>query len=287
MTYSLFIAKIRSELKDFNKLGRDRWDGDGSTAIFELSHRPIKDASYTVKVDGVTKTEVTDYTLDKDTGILEFTSAPASGSDNVEITYRYYVLRDSDYIEIFNDAIDHFKWKFWTEALDDSTITTTKDQYEYDLSSISSNIIHIVNVWVKPSSGSSQWTEVQGTTNWKFFPERNVLFVNPPFDVSSLPLKFRYLKSFTKGTTPSSNIDVPEKWLLPYKYYCYARYYERMVSEKIHETGAVVSVPGFVPGPTVLNVAEYYYKKADQIANKLAPKLPPQVIQTIQEGVIL
>jgi len=287
MTYSSFITKIRSELKDFNKLGRDRWDGDASTTIFELSHRPIKDASYTVKVGGVAKTEVTDYTLDKDTGILEFTSAPAAGTDNVEITYRYFVLRDSDYIEIFNDAIDHFKWKFWTEALNDSTITTTKDQYEYDLSSISSDIIHLVNVWHKSSSASTQWIEVQGATNWKFLPERNVLFTNPPFDSSSLPLRFRYLKSFTKGVTASSAIDVPEKWLLPYKYYCYARYYERMVSEKIHETGAVVTVPGFVAGPTVLNVAEYYYKKADQIANKLAPKLPPQVIQTIQEGVIL
>lgn len=286
MTYLTFINKIRVELKDFAYLHKEVFDGDGSTKNFIATHLPIKDASYVVKVDDVTKTETTDYSLDRDTGLLIFVSAPGAGSDNVEITYSSVKIRDEDYLELINDAIDHFRWKFWKMATDTSTLTTVKDQYEYDCSGIT-GILYILNAWYKASSGATVWQAIQSLTNWKYYPVLQKLYVDPTIDTSSLPMKLLYLKSITKGAVTSATLDIPDEWILPHKYYIYARFYERLIPEKIHDTSAVTTQPSFTPAQAVFNIAEAYYKKAEDIANKLAPKLPPMGIKQVHQGVAI
>jgi hypothetical protein len=286
MTYAQYITKLRTKLKDFGKLHKETFDGDGTTKNFPLTYAPIKDASYTVKVGGVTQTETTHYTIDKDTGIVTFVSAPASGSDNIEVAYQSIKVRDEDYLEFINDAIDHFRWKFWKEADDTTTITTVKDQYEYDLSGLT-GILYPLWCWYKTSSSSTVWIAVQSLVNWEWLPRQTKLYVNPPFDTSALPMKFRFLQSFTKGTVTSDTLDIPDEWLLPYEFYVKARYYEQLVSEKIHEVGAVTTIKGFLPGPNILNVVEFYYRKAEEVANKIALKLPPLPIKTVTEGVAM
>ncbi len=286
MTYLEFISKLRVELKDFGEIKKDVWDGDASALNFQASNRPIKDGSYTVKVGGVTKTETTDYTLNRDTGLLTFVSAPGAGSDNVELTYETVKIRDEDYLEIINDGIDHFRWKFWDMATDESTLTTVKDQYEYDCSGIT-GILYVLKVWYKISSGSAVWEAVQGLTNYKYYTRSQELYVNPTFDIDSLPMKLLYLKSFTKGTVTSATLAIPDEWILPYKFYVYARYYERQIPEKVGETAAVTTIPSYTPAQVMFLIAESYYKKADEVANKIAPKLPPMAIQQLKGGVAL
>lgn len=287
MTYTQFIAKLRVDLHDFPRLQRDHFDGDGTTTLFETSKVPIQDSTYVVKISGVEQTEVTDYTLDKDTGVIEFVSAPASASDNVEITYKSIIIRDEDYLDLINDGIDFYRWMFWNKEIDEDTITTTKDVYTIDLSVLDDNVLYITKVQYKASTGSTQWNEVQGITNYKYDTKLNKLLVNPTFDVSSLPMRFTFLKSFAKGSTGSATIDIPTKWLLPYKYYVYARYYERLISEKIHETAAITTQPTYAPAQVVFDIAEKFYKKSREAAKMLAPKLPPMPFKQIHSGVII
>ena len=286
MTYTQFIAKLRVELKDLPKLQRDRWDGDATTMIFPLSSVSVKDASYVVKVGGVAKTEVTDYTIDKDTGVITFTSAPAAGSDNIECTYLSVIIRDEDYLEIINDGIDCFRWKFWRMDFDTTTLTTVKDQYEYDCSGIT-GILYVLRIWYKASSSSTVWGAISTLTNCKYYTRLQKLYVEPTISSDSLPIKLLFLKSFTKGTTPTATLDIPDEWILPYKYYVYARFYERQISEKIGETAAVTTMPSYTPAQVMFQIAENYYKKADEVANKIAPRLPNMPIKQVQEGVIL
>ncbi|RKX42764.1 MAG: hypothetical protein DRP27_08970 [Thermotogae bacterium] len=100
-------------------------------------------------------------------------------------------------------------------------------------------------------------------------------------------MKFKFIKSFTKGSSTSDDLNIPTKWLVPYKFFCYAKFYERQVPQKVAEVGAVQTTKSFLPGPSVMTIADYYYNKADQIARRLAPKLPPIPIRTIKEGVAL
>lgn len=286
MLYSDLIAKLRVELKDFEVLHRETFDGDNSTKNFLLSHIPIKDGSYTIKDGGSEKTENADYILNKDNGVLTFTTAPATGPERVEVSYSSVKIRDEDYLTIFNDAIDHFRWKFWKENTDTSTLTTTKDEYEKDISGLS-DILYPLGFWYKSSSGSTVWIAVQGLTNWEWYPRQTKIIISPPFDTTGLSLKVRYLKSFSKGTAVSDTVDVPDEWILPYKFYCYARYYERLIPEKIHETAAVTTQPSFAPAQVIFNIAEMYYRKADEVANKIAPKLPPLAIKVQHQGVVL
>ena len=286
MLYSALIAKLRVELKDFGKIQKEVFDGDSSTLNFPLTYIPVKDDSYTVKVGGVTKEETTDYSIDKDTGVITFATAPAAGSDNVEVSYQSVKMRDGYYIELINDAIDHFRWKFWKEAEDTTTFTTVKDQYNYDLSSLT-GILYLLNCWYKTSSGATVWTAIQVLTNWKYMTRQQKLFVDPPFSPSGLPMKFRYLKSFTKGTVVSDDLDIPDEWILPYKYYIKARFFELFVSEKISETAAITTLPTYSPAQVVVNIVEYYYKKAEETANRIAPKLPVMPVRQISEGVAM
>ena len=284
MTILSFINKLRCELRDNGVLKKNVWDGDSNTLNFPASTFPILEDSYTVKVDGTTKTETTDYSLDKDTGLLSFVSAPASGSDNVEMSYKAVKFRDNDFLEIINDAIDYFMWKFWKEALDTTTFTTVKNQYEYDLSSIS-NILYVVNAWYKTATNSTTWQAIQGLTNWKYYPQQNKLYVNPPFSSSSLPMKIFYLAGFTKGTATSDTLDVSTRYLLPFKFFIYAKFCERLGMERIGEIGAITTHPFFMTAPNVINLAELYYSKADKIAAKIAPCLPNMEIKQMHEGI--
>lgn len=289
-TYAQFIAKLRIELKDTGKndyyIVAQSWDGDGSNKLFYADFSPIKDGSYEVKIGAAVQTETTHYTLDKDTGLITFVSAPAAGSNNVTMTYQSVNVRDDEYIEFINDGIDHFRWKFWLEAMDEDTLTTTRNEHEKDVSDLT-DILHILNVWYKTSSNSTDWITVQSLTNWKYYTRQQKLAINPPFSTSSLPMKFRYLKSIAKGDEGSDTLNIPAEWQLPYKYYIYARYYERLIAEKIHETGAVTTQPSFAPAQLAFDISKKFYEMADAVANKIAPKLPPMSVKQVHDGVSL
>ncbi len=66
----------------------EEFDGDGSTKAFQVSHSNMKNVR-SVTVDGVAKTEFTDYTVDYDSYTINFVSAPGAGTNNVDVQYDY------------------------------------------------------------------------------------------------------------------------------------------------------------------------------------------------------
>ena len=286
--YSDFITVLRRELRDLDQLGDDKFDGDGSTLLFPLSHRPIKTGSYIVKVGGVTKTETTEYTLDKDLGLVTFVSEPAIGSDNVEVIYRYQKLTDTEYIDAINDAIDRWRWKFWKDTLN-TTITTDRTKDEYDLSSIT-GILYVINAWYLPtaSAGTSiDYQNIGGFTNWQYYVAQQKLAIKPRIDVTGLTMKLRVLTSLTKGTTTSSTLDILPEWYLPFKLYVKGVFFDRLIPEKIFETGAVTTIPTFTPAQLAYQMSQQYIQDADKIVNRIAPRMPNMAIRNNSEGIIL
>jgi flagellin FlaB len=71
--------------------------GDGTTTQFTLPNSPVIRGSQTVYITDATQTvtqvEGVDYTANYDTGVITFTTAPASGA-KVAATYTYYTVND-------------------------------------------------------------------------------------------------------------------------------------------------------------------------------------------------
>jgi hypothetical protein len=65
--------------------------GDGSTTTFSMSNSPLIPGSHAVLVDGITQTFGADYDVEYDTGLVTFTTAPAS-SVSITADYTYYEI---------------------------------------------------------------------------------------------------------------------------------------------------------------------------------------------------
>ena len=65
--------------------------GDGSTTTFSMSNSPLISGSHAVLVDGITQTFGADYDVEYDTGLVTFTTAPAS-SVSITADYTYYEI---------------------------------------------------------------------------------------------------------------------------------------------------------------------------------------------------
>lgn len=285
MTIATWIDKMRRFTRDFSVLTRETWDGDGATLAFRTNNKPILESSYTIKSDSVIRTETTNYTLDKDTGLLQFllASVPAIGSDNVSIDYKYANLRDEDWMEIYNNVVRDLRGKLYLEGIDTTHVTTVANQYEYALTGISTNIVDVLEVFYRTSS-SKPWTEIGQTgMNWHYLPESNQLQLRPYFDTSGYAMKIHYLYGFTEATTTSSTVTVPDKWLNVVKFYAAAEYYERIVPEKLTETAIVTKERTYHPADTVIRVADYYRKQGDKALAHVRPPKRGKALQNIAQ----
>jgi len=66
----------------------EEFDGDGNETEFTLTNTNVKNIR-SITVGGVAQVWGTDYTVNYETAKVTFTVAPASGTDNVDITYDY------------------------------------------------------------------------------------------------------------------------------------------------------------------------------------------------------
>lgn len=77
-----------SSYEAFNMLTpsfKDSFSADGAATAYQLSLSGLDATSITATVNGVTKTEGVDFTVNRTTGVVTFTSAPATGTNNVII----------------------------------------------------------------------------------------------------------------------------------------------------------------------------------------------------------
>lgn len=100
------LELLRKELSDPFRYAFDRQTGDGETTVFKLSHGNVQDSTYSVYVDNQLKTEGTDYTLDKENGLLTFVSAPADGKE-VEVKYYFSAFSDTELTEFLKLESDN------------------------------------------------------------------------------------------------------------------------------------------------------------------------------------
>lgn len=284
MTYSQFITKCRRFVQDFPILTQDTFDGDGTTKNFRTIYRPILENSYIVKVDNITKTETTDYTIDLDSGIITFTTAPASGNDNIIIEYKYVIARDIEWIDIINSVLSDLREKIWIDATDETTFDTVKDQDDYDLNSISEDIFAVIDVWYKKST-DADWKSVTRDTNLKYFKEQNIINFRPSFSSNDYNLRIRYLEAYALGSETTDTFEPAKKFYEMIKYFCGAEYIERFIMLKIKEMGAMTKEPSYESMAEIRNYASHLRKIAELKLARVKSEYPPIAVSTIREGI--
>ena len=103
--------------------------GDTTTKAFSLAQQKINDGSLIVKVNGVTQTETTDYTVDYLEGDITFVTAPAAFA--ITASYWYYTITINDdvvdlHIAEAEELVTLYTGREW------STQTATSEKHDSD-----------------------------------------------------------------------------------------------------------------------------------------------------------
>lgn len=275
--YSDVIADIRKENRDLKRRERDLFDGDGVSSVFILTKDCVVAGSYELRVSNALKTEGVDYTLDRDSGEIVMTAAPAAGNDNVAFTYQYVRATDEQYVDWLNDGLDHFRKKLWVEVIDDSTLTSTADANEIDLSSISSNVEAMVDVWFKDMANadtSLPWATLSSVTNVSYLRGLNKLQISPPLPVTGWPIKVHLLRGFTKGSAVGDTFPVPDRFINVFKLYAKAEYLMAEAYKRLHDTTAVTKEETFVPSDRLFAQASKIMQEAESECSRVRQPRP-------------
>lgn len=93
------VETVRALTNDKAQPDRAVLAGDGFSVDFALPNSPVVSSSYRVYSGSTPQAEITHYTIDRDSGVITFVAAPASGAV-ITVNYRHTILSDAD-IEAF------------------------------------------------------------------------------------------------------------------------------------------------------------------------------------------
>ena len=285
MLVSEYILHLRRFAKDLEVLTRDSWDGDGSTVAFRTKHTPILNSTVTVKTSGTPQADSL-WTLDLDTGILEFATAPVNGSDNVTLDYKYTNLRDQEWLEVIQNVINKLREKTWTEEIDESTLTTVKGQDDYDLSGVDANIFKVLGLWYKTSSSSNTWISFSLDTNFRFMVEQNTINMRPPFDIDGYEMRIRILKFFSPPTLVTETLSVSDRFLTTYDYFCIVEYLDRLQLKMVTDLGGKTTEATYKTLTEIGNLRQRMNNEAEARLSRIRPIVPSTKIPTIHQGIV-
>jgi len=290
MLYSEWITKMRREVGDTHRSFHNVWSGNGSDTLFLCPEDtfPILDqtATYVVKVGGSTMTETTDYVLDKDTGRLLFTSAPANGTDNVTLDGRAVHLTDAAWITIHGDVIRSLGDDFWKEFTDTTSFTATSGMTSLSLVASQPKCIAVSGFDARTST-SDEWRQVAGERcNWRYDRDNNVIYIGlrTAFSVTGELLRVRGLKSYIIYTDVAETIDVQDKYTTVIEYGAKARYWGYRYKDVVELVSKMSTEQSRTPLQELIMLKDRFTREFDAERARLKPQKPSWRLPTYMPG---
>lgn len=171
VTLQNLIDATNDKLKNYTCFASFTGSGNASATTFKLEEAPVVSGSESVSVASVALAEDTSlpvtagqYYLDDDTGWLVFGTAPASGTSNIAVTYRYKLWSDDWVTEEINNGIDYLFGDFYVVGWDDDTVTDSTDN-EYALPPKTEKVMGVE--WSSANSSTTTWYKKD---NWETRP---------------------------------------------------------------------------------------------------------------------
>lgn len=288
MLYSALITNLRNQVGDTRRRVHVDWTGDGATTIFQLPADtfPVLDqvGTYIVKVATVTKTETTDYTLDKEAGTLVMNSAP-TGGQAISIDSSAVHITDAGWLAIINAVIYSLGNDFWKEFVDSTNFLTTANMLSLSLVASQPNAIAIYDFAFRTDT-SSEWRVVEETTNWRYDQDNNIIYVGnrSAFTVTGQLFRIRGLKKYTIGTAVTDTVDVQDRFLTIIEYGAIARYWRWRYKSVVELVSKMTQEATRTPLQELIMLSDRFDRLYELEKGKLKPQKPARIIPPVKDG---
>lgn len=282
MIYSDFITQLRNQCGDTKRFKHIDFIGDGTSNVFQMpiDSFPVLDqvGTYTVKVAGTTKTETTDYSLDKETGTLVLVSTPSNGQAVTIDSYAVY-LTDSSWLSVVNSVIRSLGNDFWKEFTDTSNFTTSSNMVSLQLSSAQPFCIAVFEFQFR-ASATSDWKNVSDLANWRYEKETTTIYIGTrnAMTVSGYSIRLRGLKSYDIGDSVSDTLDVQSKFLTILEFGALARYWRWRYKNVVELVSKLSTENTRTPLQELIMLSDRFDRLYEMEKSKLKPQKPAMVI---------
>src|SRR3990167_755603 len=169
MILSGLISQLRSKYDDHPRAAQVTKTGDGTATLFNVGRNriPIIENSYSVYKGTSAQTETTHYTLDKDTGDIEFVTAPLSAYC-IKVNFKHANFRDKQWREAINDGIDKMNARGFTRQIirDTSSFVISANRQSASGPSGAKDVYQLLE-----NDGSGNYADLRG--NWQYQEDAN------------------------------------------------------------------------------------------------------------------
>lgn len=290
MLYSAFITNLRQQVGDTKRRIHVDFTGDGTTTVFQLPTDtfPVYDGTGTqahmLKVAGVTQTENTNYTLDKDAGTIVFiTTAPGNG---VALTFDAIAvyLTDQNWLDVINQVIYSLGDDFWKEFID-TAHTATANMLSLSLVSLQPNAIAVYEFQRRVAT-TDDWEPVENDVNWRYDRDNNIIYIGirDAFTLTGELLRIRGLKKYTIGTIVTDTLDVQDKFLTIIEYGCVARYWRWRYKSVVELVSKMSQEASRTPLQELIMLSDRFDRLYEIEKGKLKPGKPAHIIPPYRNG---
>jgi len=280
MTYASEISSLRAEVGDTPRRSYTEFTGDGIATVFQMPDDafPVLESSYEVKVAGIVQVETTQFTLDVETGTIDFVSAPGSNV-SVTITCKSVHLTDAGWITIINNTIRSFGDDYWKEFIDDTTFKTAANALSLSLVTGQPNCIAIYEFQWRQNT-ISNWLPVEEIVNWRYDRENNVIYLGnrDAFTVTNELFRVRGLKTYTLGTVKTDTLDLQDKYLTVLEYGAIARYWKWRYKSVVELVSKMTQENTRTPLQELIMLSDRFDRLYEIEKGKLKPQKPPRII---------
>src|SRR4030042_1157207 len=284
MLYSKLITKMRNLVGDTRRRVHVDWTGDASTTVFQMpaDTSPVLDqaGTYVVKLAGVTKTETTDFTFDKETGTLVMNVAPGSGVALTIDSSAVYVT-DSNWIDIINSVLDSLGDDFDKEVTDETWTTTA------NMLSIAgiTGLMAVYDFWYRQNTGN-EWQPVASITNWRYSQDENKIYIGSrtAFTVTGELLKLRGLKRYTQYAAVTATLDIQDKFSTLLRKGCVAWYWRYRYKSVVETVSKMTQENTRTPLQELIKLADRCDREFNDERARMKPMKPARTIPIFKDG---
>lgn len=286
MLYSAYITYLRKLAGDSGTRSHTDWTGNGTDTAYQmpLLTFPVLESSYTVKVAGTPQTETTHYTLDKQTGLITFVTAPTNGQA-VSIDNTAVKMTDASWVDMINATIRSLGNDFWKEVVDTS-LTATANMTTLDCSSIT-GLFQVFDVATR-SSSTADWTPVTSFGNLRYSQDENKLYFSSRnlFTTTGDSIRIKGLKTYAIGDETTDTLDVQDRFLPILDAGTLERFYKSRIPEMVESLGKITQEGTRTSLQELVMIIDRFNRSYETEKARLKPMKPAYTIPVKHPGQI-